>query len=124
MATTGVYTTESLEAAADLSAKQYHFGIINSSGQIASVSVAGSKSDGVIMNNPNAQGLATTVAKVGRVKVYAAGTIAAGANVASNSAGRAVAASTGNIILGTALEAAANGQIFTIDFIQGGNASA
>lgn len=124
MATTGVYTTETIEAAGDLSAKQYHFGVINSSGQIAAVGVKGAAADGVILNNPAAQGRATTVAKVGRVKVVAAGTITAGANVASDNAGKAIAAGTGDIILGKALEAAAANQVITIDFIQGGNASA
>lgn len=124
MATTGVYTTETIEAAGDLSAKQYHFGVINSSGQIAAVSVAGAAADGVILNAPAAQGRATTVAKVGRVKVVAAGNINAGANVASDNAGKAVTASSTNIILGKALEAAAANQVITIDFIQGGNASA
>jgi len=124
MATTGVYTTETIEAAGDLSAKKYHFGVINSSGQIAAVSVAGAAADGVILDDPAAQGRATTVAKVGRVKVVAAGVINAGANVASDNTGKAVAAATTNIILGKALEAAVANQVITIDFIQGGNASA
>lgn len=69
-------------------------------------------------------GDAIGVVTEGRVKVVAGGTIAAGANVASSATGEVVAAATNDIILGTALEAAVDNQVITIQFYQGGNASA
>lgn len=115
MATTGKYIAETFIAGQDLSAKQYHFVVLASDGQIDPVATAGGTADGVLLNNPDAAGKAATVAKYGRVKVVSAGTIAAGADVGANNLGRAVTYSTG-VKLGKATEAAVAGQIFTIDF--------
>ena len=60
----------------------------------------------------------------GKVMVTAGGTIAAGAAVATDAAGDAVTASTGNIVMGYATEAGVDGQIIAIELIQGGNAAA
>ncbi len=123
MASQGVYTVETFEAGQDLSAKQYHFVTMASDGQVDPTG-AGAAADGVLQNAPAAAGRAAAVAVVGRVKVLCGGTISANANVASNASGQAVAATTGNIVLGKALEAGAANQYITIDFFKGGNASA
>lgn len=123
MATQNAYVVETFEAGQDLSAKQYHFVTMASDGQVDPTG-AGAAADGVLQNAPSAVGRAAAVAVQGRLKVLAGGTITNGANVASNAAGKVVAASTGNIILGKALEAGVDGQYITIDFFKGGNASA
>lgn len=69
-------------------------------------------------------GDAVGVVTEGRVKVVAGGTVTAGGNVASDANGEVVNAATNDIILGTALEAGVDGQVVTIQFYQGGNASA
>ncbi len=100
-------------AAADLSAKQYFFGAIDSSGEFA-VAGAGAQVDGVIQNEPDAQGKATTVGISGVSKVLAGGTVAAGELVASDSAGEAVAAATGDNIAGVAMASAVDGDIMSV----------
>jgi hypothetical protein len=86
-----------------------------SDGQIDPVGTAGARATGVVLQSAAAAGQAVTVAYDGRVTVLAAGTIAAGGAVSSNNAGRAIAATTGHVILGYAQEAAVTGQVITID---------
>lgn len=75
---------------------------------------AGARADGVLLTTADAAGKVVTVATEGRVKVLAGGVIQPGAPVASNGSGRAVAATTGNVVLGYAEELAANNQIITV----------
>ncbi len=84
---------------------------------------AGAAAIGVVLDDAAGAGKAVAVARDGRVKVLAAGTIARGANVASNATGRAVAASTGNIILGIAEDAAVTGQYVTVTLDRRGTAA-
>jgi uridylate kinase len=76
-----------------------------------------------LINDPAAAEAATVVMS-GKVMVTAGGTIAAGASVATDASGDAVTASTGNIVMGYATEAAVDGQVIAIELIQGGNAAA
>lgn len=85
---------------------------------------AGALATGVALAATTAADQVLPVAYDGRVMVAAAGTIAVGGNVASNASGQAVAASTGNIILGVATEAAVNGQLITVELRRDGTASA
>jgi hypothetical protein len=84
---------------------------------------AGARAIGVALQPATGAGQAIAVAYDGRVTVVAAGNITRGGNVASNASGKAVAATTGNIILGTALEDAVSGQVFTIDLRRDGTAA-
>lgn len=115
MATQGNYTTETFIAGQDLSTKQYHFVTRAADGEI-DATVAGAFADGVLQNKPKAQGHAATVGVIGRMKVVAGGTVAAGAFVAADANGRAVTQASTAKFLGKATEAAVAGQIFTIDF--------
>lgn len=81
---------------------------------------AGLRADGVLLTTATAVDEAVTVAYDGRVMALAGGTIARGAAVASNATGRAVAATTGNVILGYATEAAVINQIFTVELNRAG----
>jgi len=103
MATVNALHTVSIEAAGDLSAEQYTFGVVDSAGQVAQQTTAGGDADGVIMNKPEAQGDPTEFAIGGVAKVVAGATVAAGAKVQSDTTGRGITAATGDHVLGKAL---------------------
>lgn len=85
---------------------------------------AGDRAAGVALSAASAAGQAVTVAYDGRVMVKAAGTIARGGAVASDANGEAVAAASTDIILGYALEAAVDNQIFTVELSRAETAAA
>lgn len=114
-------TCITLEAGQDLSAKQYFFVSMSSDGQVDPTG-DGANAIGVLQNDPAAAGRAAEVAVSGRTMVKAGGTITAGADIASDAAGEAVVAATGDQILGTALEGAADGDTFAIMFQPRGTA--
>ena len=111
-----VSTLVGAEAAADLSSNQYYFTKVDSSGQVALCDTLGEKMDGVLQNDPDAQGRAATVWGVGSVsKVVASAAIAAGASVTTAASGKAVTAASGHYIAGTALDAAsADGEVISV----------
>lgn len=109
-------------AGEDLSTKQFHFVSMEAGGTVVATG-DGAAAIGVLWNAP-ADTYAASVVVDGSPTVYAGGTIAAGGNVASDAAGKAVAAATSDIILGKAREAAASGQLIQIDIDRGGNVSA
>lgn len=106
----------SLPAAGDLSAAQYKFVAINSSGAVAVVGTAGNTGDGVLQNKPSASGDVSTVAVFGVSKVLAGGAINPGAQVSSSAAGKAIAATSGHRVLGRHIgtTAAADGDIIPV----------
>lgn len=95
------------EAGDDLSGSQFCFVTVASDGQVDPTG-DGADADGVLQNNPAAAGRAATVmVGVGKTKIKAGGSFSRGAMLASDSTGRAVAATvTGDYFLGKALEAA------------------
>ena len=115
--------TRSFEAGGNVSAAQFKFVTLESDGQVDLANAAGENCIGVLLNNPDAAGKAATVAISGKVMITAGGTIAAGAAVATDAAGDAVTATTGNIVMGYALEAGVDGQVIAVELIQGGNAA-
>jgi hypothetical protein len=93
----------SLVAAADLSAKQYHFVQVDTAGK-AALSGATALTLGVLQNKP-ASGQVGTVCVDGVTKVVIAATLSAGSRVRSDANGQAVAASVaGNAVAGILLE--------------------
>ena len=103
--------TVSVPASADLSTKQFLFGTINASGQVA-VTGAGLASDGVIALGPSAQGrpcgLASFPGQIARV--MAGASFANGALLEADANGKAITQSAGKIV-GKALSAGASGDI-------------
>jgi hypothetical protein len=121
MAVNEILRTFTVEAAADLSTKQFFLVAIDGSGQAA---VAG---DGVpaypLQNKPDAQGKAASLGLSGRSKVVASGVIDEGNDIASDAAGKAKVAATGDHILGVALKpAAADGEVIEYLVDRGGRA--
>jgi len=103
-----------LEAAVDLSAKQYFFVAQDANGR-AVLAGNGANAEGVLQNAPDLLGKAASVAVSGTSKVVAGAAIALNAKVASDAAGKAKTAASGNRVLGVAREAAlADGDIISV----------
>lgn len=100
----GIY---SLPAAADLTASQFHFGVIDGTGKIAQCG-AGAMADGRIDNAPASGEQCRLIGRTGVVlKIKAGAAVALGAYVHSDSTGRAITSATaGHQRLGKALRAA------------------
>jgi len=106
-----------LVAGADLSAKQYTFVKINSSGEAIAAAAATDIPVGVLQNAPTS-GQEAEVLVVGGTKIVAGAAISEGAQVGTSSAGKAVALVAGTdttkYVAGTLLtESAADGNIVT-----------
>lgn len=117
-----------LPAAADLSANQYQFVKINSSGQAALAASAGEAVIGVLQNKPTSGQVAQIMVQ-GITKVLCGGTVTAGDLVASDASGKAktavkatvdstVSSATdavvGSAVVGRCITTAANNQIATL----------
>ena len=100
--------TISLDAAADLSAKQYTFVKASGVNGVAANVLATTLSIGILQNEPPS-GSPATVAIAGVSKVLAGAAVTAGDQVMSDTSGRAITATgSGAYVLGVALETAAN----------------
>lgn len=120
MATIGQISTETFVAAGDIDKLTFVKPHASERGVVACTD--GDAAIGVALLTVES-GEPLGVVTDGRVKVIAGGNITAGANVASDANGHAVAAASTDIILGTAMEAGADNQVITIQFYQGGNAA-
>lgn len=107
-------------AGADLSSAQFKFVTLESGGTVIVANSAGENVIGVCLAGA-ASGNAVTVCVSDSVMVEAGGTITAGAAVQTGADGTALAAASGDYVLGYAREAAVDGQIIEIELIQGGN---
>ncbi len=131
MATYQAKSCISLNAAADLSAGQFHAVRLSAAKTVALGSTAGEPIIGILQNKPAAAGQAATVAFAGTTKAVAGAAVSAGAQLKVNASGRLVAAAAGttNIsdagtasdpligsnVVGIALEAASgNGVVFEV----------
>lgn len=123
----------SLEAAADLSAKQFYGVYVDSTGKAALCAAAGVQVYGVLQNVPTA-GKQASVAVSGITRAIAGGVIAPGAKVKVDSAGKfvtaaattadasassATAATTGSYVVGIARNTAntASGDLFPLELL-------
>lgn len=108
-------STRSLPAAADLSTKQYYAVVVNSSGQAA---LGGDDGEffGILQDKPAAAGRAACVAVGGASRCVFGGTVAKGALVNVDSAGKIVTIATGdNHAAGVCLVGGDAGEIGTIE---------
>lgn len=107
-------TCISVPANADLSTSQYRFVKLNSSGNIVAATAAGA-ADGVLQNKPNAAGVAGAVAIAGVSQVEASAAITAGDDVAVATGGKAATATSGDIVVGRAMQSASgDGSIIAV----------
>ncbi len=123
MATMQSRDTRTFVAGEDLSTAQFKFVTLEADGQVDLADSAGENCVGVLLVEGEAA-RAVTVVLTGSVMVEAGGTVTAGGAVATDATGRAVDATTGDIIMGYAREAGVANQVIEIELIQGGNASA
>ena len=123
MATEQSRNTRTFIAGEDLSTAQFKFVTLGTGGEVSLPSTAGVNCIGVLRTD-GAAGVAVAVLVDGPVKVECGGTVTNGAAVATDDTGRAVDATTGDIIMGYAMEAGVVNQMIQIELIQGGNAAA
>lgn len=106
----------------DASAAKHHF-VVHDGTDLA-LCGDGARADGVLYSAPGSGEAGEVQLLGGILRVECGGTIAAGANVASNATGEAVVATTGEVILGRALEAGADGRIISVLTYSGGGGEA
>jgi hypothetical protein len=123
MATMQSRDTRTFVAGEDLSAAQFKFVTLEAGNVVDLADSAGENCVGVLLVE-GAAARAVTVVMTGSVMVEAGGTVTAGGAVATDATGRAVDATTSDIIMGYARETGVAAQVIEIELIQGGNASA
>lgn len=118
-----LYKIPGLKAAADLSAKQ--FKVMKMVGSL-SVNVAGDGEAGmgILQNLPSASGQAAEVVALGVSKVLAGDTITAGQRLASDANGDLVPATSGERVMGVALEGGSSGELISAMIMAGDDAIA
>jgi len=118
--------TRTFIAGEDLSSSQFKFVTLEADGQIDLADADAERCIGVLINDP-ASGSEATVVISGKTMVTAGGAVTAGDEACTDTSGDAVELSTSSsataITMGYALEDAADGQVFGIELIQGGNSS-
>jgi len=118
--------TRTFIAGEDLSSSQFKFVTLEADGQVDLADADAENCIGVLINDP-ASGSEATVVVSGKTMVTAGGAITAGDAVVTDTSGDAVELTTSSsataITMGYALEDAADGQVFGIELIQGGNSS-
>lgn len=99
----------SLEAAADLSAKQYHFVKVDANGRAAICTSLDDLPVGVLQNDPSALGQEATIMALGITKVVADAALTIGNQVGTSADGQADAKTVGTdttqYVCGVVLEA-------------------
>ena len=107
-------TIPGVAAGADLTGNQYHCVAIDSNGA-AVLAGDGARVDAVLQNKPNVDEAATLWSSGSVTKVEAAAAIAAGDPVSSAADGRGNPATSGDFVLGPALDAAgAAGELLSV----------
>jgi hypothetical protein len=99
--------TETKLAAADLSAKQYHFVRLSAADTVNQAShSAGEDNFGVLQTKPAAANRQCTVGVEGFSKVTAGGSLTVNDLITTNGSGRAAAAASGDMVMGRVLQTA------------------
>ena len=110
-----------LEAAADLSTKQYFGVVIDSSGQAALAGAgATNKIIGILQDKPDAVGRAGSVGIYGKSKAVLGGTVASGAKVTTDANGKFVTAAAGDFVCGICAKGGAANEVGEIFLVPGG----
>lgn len=118
--------TRTFIAGESLTAAQFKFVTLEADGQVDLADADAERCIGVLLNDP-AAGAEATVVVSGKTVVTAGGAITAGDEIVTDASGDAVELSASSsataVTMGYALEDAADGQVFAIELIQGGNVS-
>lgn len=103
-----------LVSAADLSAKQFTFVNVDSNGKVAANTTEGAVVAGVLQDAPTAADLPASPAFAGVTKVVAGATVTPDDQLMSDTAGRAIPATTAKFFRGQALTGGAVDEIITM----------
>ena len=124
MATSGlVQIRDAQPVSADLSAHQYKIVTFDGSGDLE-LAATGGTGGYVLLETADTAGLMGTILLAGKGKVIAGDTIAKGAFLTNEvTTGHAITATTGDVIMGIALEAAAVNDLFKFLAVQSDNAA-
>ena len=121
MATVNATVAISLTASADLSANQFRFVNVNSSGETIAITAVGERVVGLQEDKPGeataAAGETSEVSISGVVKAIAGATVAAGQEVKCDAVGRAIDATSRvatHFVVGTALTGGAVGELISV----------
>ena len=107
-------TPVSLVSGADLSARKNRFGKVDNTGRVVACSVAGERADLVIGSEPDAAGKGVDAFIERVMKVEAGGSFDAGADLTTDSVGRAIVAGAGQHVNAVALGAGATGRLVSV----------
>jgi len=113
---------ETYIAGSDMSDDQYKFVSLSADEQV-DLCGDGAYAIGVLADTASAAGRAVSVAVSGKVSVKCGGAITTGGAVACDANGLAVAATTGDVILGTATQTGANGRVIAVKLHARGDAA-
>ena len=113
MASSKPILTDTFPVSADLSADQFLFVTLNSSGLIILPAAEGDLALGVLDDTPRA-GTHGTVVMAGIAKVIAGTSITPMQQLSADTTGKAIAADTGDTVVALALQAAASGDVFSV----------
>lgn len=111
--------TLTAKAAADLSAKQYHFMRWSAADTVNQASHAAAQDfAGVLLTKPAAADRHAAIAVLGKVKIVAGGAVTVNDFITTNGSGRATAAASGDMIMGRALQTAgADGEVISMQLM-------
>jgi hypothetical protein len=104
MASEQIRNTVSIKATASLATKQFSFVKLDSNGQVV-IGTSGAYCIGVLQDKPAAGDPASVCLPGNITKVFCGGSFNAGGDVASDTNGAAVAATSGAYVLGQAISA-------------------
>jgi len=111
---------DSQPASADLSAHQYKIVQFDATPELE-LSATGGAGGFVLLDKPDAQGINGTILLAGKGKVIAGDTVAAGAMLSNEvTTGHAITATTGDVVVGIALEDGVDGQLIKFIATPGG----
>lgn len=117
MASSKPILTDTFPVAADMSADQFLFATLNTSGELELPTTNGGTVVGVLADTPRA-GTHGTVTLLGIEKVTAGASIVPLQALTTTTAGKAVPAVAGNAVAAIALQAAATGDVFSVLVVQ------
>lgn len=108
MATYGSFTPMTFEAAADLSAKQFHIVKLDANGKVNLANADNQQTLGVLQNAPQSGEAGSVLFTEGETRVVVGGAVgSAGLFLASDANGLAVVATSGECVCAVALQTAA-----------------
>ncbi len=112
MSQSNVGPIKAFEAAADYSAKQFFIVAVSADGVATLATAATDKLVGTIMNEPKS-GEMLSVQALGFARAIAGGSVSIGDFLTADGSGEAIATTTtGNQVIGMAIEAADDGDVF------------